>query len=68
MIRPVKLPPGLELATRATGDRVVSSGRGAARRSELRLVFEALTALSHGGYTGVVPVAYTVEDLLRGSC
>ena len=32
---------------------------------ELRLVFEALTALSHGGYTGGVPIAYTVEDLLR---
>ena len=55
--------PLLELATVTTGDRAVSSGRGAAH--ELRLVFEALTALSHGGYTGGVPVAYTVEDLLR---
>ena len=50
--------------TEVTGDRAVSSGRGAAH--ELRLVFEALTALSHGDYTGGVPVAYTVEDLLRG--
>ena len=32
---------------------------------ELRLVFEALTALPPGGYAGGVPVAYTVEDLLR---
>ncbi len=55
--------PLLELANVATGDRAVSSGRGAAH--ELRLVFEALTALPPGGYAGGVPVAYTVEDLLR---
>ena len=55
--------PLLELADAATGDRAVAGGHGAAH--ELRLVFEALTALPPGGYAGGVAVAYTVEDLLR---
>ena len=55
--------PLLELATVATGDRAVSNGRGAAH--ELRLMFEALTALPPGGYAGGVAVAYTVEELLQ---
>ena len=55
--------PLLELADAATGDRAVAGGHGAAH--ELRLVFETLTALPPGGYAGGVPVAYTVEDLLR---
>ena len=55
--------PILEIGETLTGGRAVSHGPGAAH--ELRLVFEALTALPPGGYAGGVPVAYTVNDLLQ---
>ena len=55
--------PILEIGETLSGARAVSYGRGAPH--ELRLVFEALTALPPGGYAGGVPVAYTVNDLLQ---
>ena len=55
--------PLLEVADAATGNLAVSGGHGAAH--ELRLMFEALTALPPGGYAGGVPVAYTVGELME---
>ena len=55
--------PLLEVADAATGNLAVSGGHGAAH--ELRLMFEALTALPPGDYAGGVVVAYTVGELLK---